>query len=91
MVECGSLRRYRFICGMTAIFLLNGLALAALSVVDKVIVSIYCIRRAVSYFYEMEFEIWTGFGRYRFICGMTTIFLLNGLAPQTSYRGLDPF
>ena len=62
MVECGSLRRYRFICGMTAIFLLNGLALAALSVVDKVIVSIYCISRAVSCFYETEFEIRAGFG-----------------------------
>ena len=27
MVECGSLRRYRFICGMTAIFLLNRVTL----------------------------------------------------------------
>ena len=65
MVECGSLRRYRFICGMTAIFLLNGLALAALSVVNKVIVSIYCISRAVSYSYEAESEIWAGFGPVR--------------------------
>ena len=65
MVECGSLRRYRFICGMTAIFLLNGLALAALSVVNKVIVSIYCRSGAVSYFHETEFEIWAGFGPVR--------------------------
>ena len=36
-----------------------------LSVVNKVIVSIYCISRAVSYFYETEFEIWAGFGSVR--------------------------